>query len=230
MKKIAVLIILLLTIGCSQQREVQLPHTTLNDITEVQDVSPVYLFYDEVNDSVIFNRKNMISTTNWLVNIDKRLSLKQILPHLQYLQNKRNKAGMHKNENAKNYFTCFNPETKGLSFIDFTQTKYAFNLEQMDSLLSNKPLINENTMISIYFRPDRAVLISSNSYEATKISTRENYLNDLDSILNLNKFQKEIFIENGINVSYEDYISFKSDLLKLRSENIKVSNIEYIFN
>ena len=124
MKKLTLITALIILVGCNLQREVQLPHTTLNEITEVQDVSPVYIFYDEVNDSAIFNRKNMISTTNWLVNIDKRLTLKQILPHLQYLQEKRNKDGMHKNENARNYFTCFNPETKGLSFIDFTDIVY----------------------------------------------------------------------------------------------------------
>ena len=124
MKKLIVSILLLVIFGCSEQREVQLPHTSFNEITEVADVSPVYMFYDEINDTVIFNRKNLISTTNWLVNIDKRLTLQQILPHLQYLQNKRQKAGMHKNEAARNYFTCFNPKTKGLSFIDFTDVAF----------------------------------------------------------------------------------------------------------
>ncbi len=75
-------------IKCISYKE--LSEGTYNEeITEVIDVSPVYLFFDEVTDSVEFNRRNMISSTNWLVNIDKRLTLKQVLPHLQYLQEKR---------------------------------------------------------------------------------------------------------------------------------------------
>jgi len=46
------------------------------EITEVLDVSPAYIFYDETQpDSTLFNRKNLIGTTNWLVNVDKRLTL-----------------------------------------------------------------------------------------------------------------------------------------------------------
>ena len=44
------------------------------------------MFYTKDTGDIEFNRRNMISTTNWLVNIDKRLTLKQILPHLKYLQ------------------------------------------------------------------------------------------------------------------------------------------------
>ena len=101
MKRIVLILLTALAFSCAE-RELQLPVTTANDITEILDVSPIYLFYDEATDSVDFNRKNMISTTNWLVNIDRRLTLKQILPHLQYLQEKRRGDGMHKNENAKN--------------------------------------------------------------------------------------------------------------------------------
>ena len=117
MKRIVLILLSTFSFSCAE-RELQLPVITANDITEILDVSPIYMFYDEATDSVDFNRKNMISTTNWLVNIDKRLTLKQILPHLQYLQEKRRGDGMHKNENAKNYFTCFNEDAKSLSFIE----------------------------------------------------------------------------------------------------------------
>lgn len=46
-------------------------------VTEVLDVSPAYVFYDETQpDSVFLNRKNLIISTNWLVNIYKRCMLK----------------------------------------------------------------------------------------------------------------------------------------------------------
>jgi hypothetical protein len=46
-------------------------------ITEVLDVSLAHIFYDETqHHSIFLNRKNRIISANWLVNIDKRLTLK----------------------------------------------------------------------------------------------------------------------------------------------------------
>ena len=119
MKQLLFLFTFFLLTSCNK-RLVQLPETTNKDITEVIDVSPVYMFYDEETDSVEFNRRNMISATNWLVNIDKRLTLKQILPHLQYLQEKRQGGEKH---SFHNYFTCNNTDLKNLSFIRMIQTE-----------------------------------------------------------------------------------------------------------
>ena len=65
---------------------VELPQINKTTISEIVDVSPAYIFNNMATpDSVEFNRKNLISTTNWLMNVDKRLTIKQVLPHLQYL-------------------------------------------------------------------------------------------------------------------------------------------------
>ena len=125
MKRWFVLVIGLVVLSCNNERVIQLPEIENAEITEVIDVSPAYIFYDETQpDSTLFNRKNLIGTTNWLVNVDKRLTLEQAIPHIQYLQNKRKKASMHKNENAKNYFTCNDTSIKNLGFVEFTDIKY----------------------------------------------------------------------------------------------------------
>ena len=132
MRYLSVLIILVL-FSCGDEKIIQLPEIKNADITEALDVSPAYIFYDETQpDSTLFNRKNLISTTNWLVNVDKRLTLKQAIPHLQYLQSKRRKASMHKNENAKNYFTCNNTSFKNLGFLEFTELTYLNKEEDFD--------------------------------------------------------------------------------------------------
>ena len=87
MKKIAFLLLFLLILNCNNERVLQLPETEHSDITELLDMSPAYIFYDETQqDSTLFNRKNLIGTTNWAVNVDKRLTLRQAIPHIQYLQ------------------------------------------------------------------------------------------------------------------------------------------------
>ncbi len=124
MKNVSLLVILLLIFSCGKDKIVQLPEINHSEISEINDVSAAYLFYDEtLPDSLEFNRKNLISTTNWLVNVDKRLTLKQAMPHIKFLQEKKQNAG-HKNDNAKNYFTCNDTSKKNLGFIEFTDVVY----------------------------------------------------------------------------------------------------------
>ena len=95
------LLFALFMVSCNNERVLQLPEIENAEITEVLDVSPAYIFYDETqSDSTLFNRKNLIGTTNWLVNVDKRLTLKQAIPHIKYLQDKKDNSS-HKNKNAK---------------------------------------------------------------------------------------------------------------------------------
>ena len=120
------MLIILCCLSCNNERVLQLPEIENAEITEILDVSPAYIFYDETQpDSTLLNRKNLISTTNWLVNVDKRLTLKQAIPHIIFLQDKKRNAEVHKNENAKNYFTCNDTSISNLGFLEFTDIYYA---------------------------------------------------------------------------------------------------------
>ncbi|MDX1700266.1 MAG: hypothetical protein R3250_06590, partial [Melioribacteraceae bacterium] len=99
MKYVFTILMLLMFFSCGNEKIIQLPEINQPEINEVLDVSPAYIFYNETKpDSVELNRKNLISTTNWLVNVDKRLSLRQVIPPIRYIQNKKRNAQMHKNE------------------------------------------------------------------------------------------------------------------------------------
>lgn len=216
----------------------QLPETTNQDITEVLDVSPIYMFYDEETDSVEFNRKNMISTTNWLVNIDKRLTLKQILPHLQYLQEKRQGDGMHKNDNARNYFTCNNTELKNLSFIEFTDLVYK-TIDYNDIMLSTD-LADETLNLEILERfknnidsqqvKFKKVIIESNDriHLSGSIYTSSEFIKS-----NLNyslKNYSALFFYINAKMTFQDYITIETLIKKIESDKLKVSNYQVIYN
>ena len=120
------LLIILCCFSCNNERVLHLPEIENTKITEVLDISPAYIFYDETQpDSTLLNRKNLIITTNWLVNVDKRLTLRQAIPHIKFLQDKKRNAKMHKNEDAKNYFTCNDMSIGNLGFLEFTDVNYA---------------------------------------------------------------------------------------------------------
>lgn len=226
MKRIVLILLTAFSFSCAE-RELQLPVTTANDIKEILDVSPIYMFYDEATDSIYFNRKNMISTTNWLVNIDKRLTLKQILPHLQYLQEKRRGDGMHKNENAKNYFTCFNEDTKNLSFIEFTNIEYNES-SSIDYVSKISDANIPKTIIAIEVKStDDITIVNPSSENNTSKSNISSLLSDIKQLNNENYL---IYLNFGLSLNFQDYIAIKSKLLEIDFDSIHISEKEFIHN
>jgi hypothetical protein len=223
MKKKLVFISLLIFVNSCKKRIVQLPETPNNEITKILDVSPIYIFYSEETGEAEFNRANLIGTTNWLVNVDKRLTLEQVLPHLQYLQKKRNKRSMHKNDAARNYFTCSNPEAESLAFIDFTEIEYRNELY--------KKYLKLNSDVPNNIRPiEFHSLQSVNIYDSTGKLVLEK---DITSVINyLEEYNESVkLISNFLNeISFQDYISIKSKLALLKNDKIEISNKEFIFN
>jgi len=224
MKKLLVFITLCFFLSSCRERIVQLPKTTNNEITEVLDVSPIYIFYNEETGESEFNRANMIGTTNWLVNIDKRLTLKLVLPHLQYLQEKRNKDSMHKNEEARNYFTCSNPETGSLAFIDFTEVQFKKDtlkkVSKKYSSLSEEKL----TFLNVESLNHFSIYTSSGENHIEKnISFVVTYLEDAD-------LDFPVFLNFSEEISFQDYISVKSELSNIKNQKLKISNQEFIYN
>lgn len=135
MKKIVFIIVLLSLFAC-QEKAVLLPQIEQSIVTSVQDHSPIYMFFKtERKDTLIdVNRKNSISSTNWIFNIDKRLPLRLVVPELVKLQAKKEESA-HKSITSQNYFSYSDSIQKQLAFIPFTkltfiqeQPKYGVNI------------------------------------------------------------------------------------------------------
>ena len=208
-----------LIFSCGKDKMIKLPEITHSDISEINDVSAAYLFYDETKtDSVELNRKNLISTTNWLVNVDKRLTIKQAIPKIKFLQEKKQKSE-HKNENAKNYFTCNNTSKKSLGFIEFTDVVYDTKGGEIGTVNNYSiAVINLNNII-IY-------PLNQSDYK-TSITK---FIKDINNTLYNDKGNRTISLSFNNNLSFQDYITFKSVISKLDLKNITISNHEFIFN
>ena len=180
-KPILLFILCFLVISCGKEKVIQLPEIEHSEITEINDVSAAYLFYDETQpDSVELNRKNLISTTNWLVNIDKRLTLKQVIPHIQFLQEKK-KNSSHKNKNAKNYFTCNDISLKNLGFIEFTDVVY--RNEIVSNYFSKTSNLTQKQMFGVVIHSINDIEITDyNQKLITKTSNLTHLLPDLNTI------------------------------------------------
>ncbi len=125
MKRIVSVVVVILLISCNNQEEMLLPKADKTMVKEVMDHSPIYLFFRVKDKDTVaeLNRKNAIGTSNWIFNIDKRLPLKVVIPHLQFMQEKR-KKGMHTNDKAENYFSYADSIGKNLAFLPFTKVNY----------------------------------------------------------------------------------------------------------
>ncbi|WP_166964726.1 hypothetical protein [Yeosuana marina] len=227
MKPIFYCLLLTIIVSCGNEKIVQLPEIQHSDISKIDDVSAAYLFYDEtMPDSVELNRKNLISTTNWLVNVDKRLTLGQAIPKIMYIQAKKRDAQMHKNENAKNYFTCNNISIKNLGFIEFTNVYYhenGFNTY----LEKNKA----NQVISIKVNSPDSIIMSF-MFDGTTLSHSSNYTKLLEHLKTnlINEGNAIIILELNQKLSFQDYITLKSLLSKINLKNVSIANDEFVFN
>ena len=232
MKKLICILLFFPLLNCGNERVVQLPEIENAKITEVVDVSPAYIFYDDTQpDSTLFNRKNLISTTNWLVNVDKRLTLKQVIPYIQYLQNKRKKTSMHKNENAKNYFTCNDISIGNLGLVEFTNIDYSNGLSTsrmkvisqlyFDKIFIHPEIKNKNT-IHIFIRNDNSFELKTITYtdfnQHIDLIQRNNTKDSLIILLNFDK-----------NLSFQDYIRFKSINSDLDINGVRIDANESIY-
>jgi biopolymer transport protein ExbD len=165
MKNILLFIVAIVLISCEGKKEIELPKADKTIIADVQEHSPIYIFFKVNGKDTIadVNRKNSISSTNWIFNIDKRLPLRLVVPELIKLQAKKD-GSMHKNEASENYFSYANDVKKTMAFLPFTKVKYVLG----------KP----KSGVEIYFTKDNKVLVNKTVVEKSDL---ENYLENLKS-------------------------------------------------
>ena len=148
MKKYLGFIIALVLFSCEGNKEIELPKADITIVADVQEHSPIYIFFKvEGKDTIAdVNRKNSIVSTNWIFNIDKRLPLRLVIPELIKLQAKK-EGSVHKNEAAENFFSYANDVKKTMAFLPFTKVKYVIG----------KP----KTGVIVYFAKNNKVLFEN---------------------------------------------------------------------
>jgi hypothetical protein len=126
MIKYLVGVVLLICVSCGNKEDILLPKSDTTIVKEVVDLSPIYIFFRVKGKDTLaeVNRKNSIITTNWILNIDKRLPLRLVIPEVMKLQKKKREEKEHRNELALNYYSYADSIGKNLAFIPFTQVYY----------------------------------------------------------------------------------------------------------
>lgn len=204
------LIVLFALFSCGNKEDVLLPKAAVTIVKNVDDLSPIYIFFRTKGKDTLaeVNRKNSIISTNWILNVDKRLPLRLVIPEIMKLQQKKREEKAHKNENAENYYSYADTIGKNLAFLPFTKVYYTIG----------EPVAG-NMIIRFKKRND---LVKVGDKEIQK-SELVNYVYSIDHIV-----QPIIFLVFDKNMSYEEYIQTKILVRKFDSYNDEVPK-EFIY-
>ena len=120
------LIFLFLLFSCGNKEDILLPKSNVTIVSNVKDYSPIYIFFRTKGKDTLaaVNRNNSIISTNWSLNIDKRLPLRLVIPEVMKLQEKKRSEVAHKNELAENYYSYADSLGKNMAFLPFTKVYY----------------------------------------------------------------------------------------------------------
>ena len=205
------LIVLFILFSCGNKEDILLPKANITIVKNVADLSPIYIFFRTKGKDTLaeVNRKNSIISTNWILNIDKRLPLRIAIPEIMKLQQKKREEKAHKNEKAENYYSYADTLGKNLAFIAFTNVYYKLE----------KP----KSGIVVFFTKNDEILV--NNIPVKKEELQE-YLNELLS----DKSNQYIFCFDK-NLNFESYIQNKilMQRLKLPMSEFNLKNEEFIY-
>ncbi|MNQ59905.1 hypothetical protein D3C85_741680 [compost metagenome] len=210
MKYLSFLLVVFL-FSCEGKKDVLLPKANVSIVKDVQDHSPIYIFFKtEGKDTIAeVNRKNSIISTNWIFNIDKRLPLRLVIPEVMKLQEKKRGEKAHKNEKAENYYSYADSIGKNLAFLPFTKVYYKME----------KP--NKENFVFHFRKGKKQVLMGNKEIKISEI------LQHFYSI----KFERvpDVVFLFDKNMSYEEYMQDKILLQKHVSYNLDKLPVEFIF-
>jgi hypothetical protein len=197
--------VLFLCTSCGNKEDILLPKAGKTIVKDVVDLSPIYIFFRIKGKDTLaeVNRKNSIITTNWILNIDKRLPLRLVIPEVMKLQQRKREEKEHRNELALNYYSYADSIGKNLAFIPFTQVYYKME----------KP----KSGVEVYFDKNYKILVDNK--EVSK--------NDLENYIKQNSADKDIFYSFDKNMLFDNYINLKIFLSSIEWKFI--SNQEFIF-
>lgn len=213
----------------SCQKEVQLVKAARTVDSTVVNHSPVYMFMEtKGTDKIIeVNRKNTIGTTNWIFNIDKRLPLKLVIPEVIKLQQKRAGAQLHKNDEAKNYYSYTDSVQKTLAFMPFKEISYAYN-SYFSSFYVKENVDYHQHFQTFYvnFRANSTVSVDGNEVDVEELY---DFLKEYTAFSSQGK-RILIYLNFNENLSFDNYLSKVIWLKGLENEMCTIAPTHFIYN
>lgn len=214
MNKFLSLFTVLLLVSCGEKKEILLSKADVTVVKTVSDISKIDFFFKTENKDTLadINKNAIITTTNWIFNIDKRLPLKTILPDIIKLQEKKIKKKSDEDLPKDNFYSYADSIGKNLAFLPFTNVKYVL-----------KNYSDTNSPETLVIRFDKNNKLTCN---AVPLSEKElnNYIGT-----NFKDKKLKVCLIFDENLSFGEYLSDKILFTKLSFPNLIFDGTEYVF-
>jgi hypothetical protein len=213
------IIVLFITASC-ENKSVKLPTLGITGIQEtIYDNSKVWIFFKVENNDTIaeLNKNNSVANTHWIFNIDKRLSLKHVIPKIQQLQLKKAKPSMHDNGKLMHsYYTYVDTVANKLSLVLFDSVKY-INDNQLKLAQISKDSLFDHLIINYN---KKGVYVDGHKVEMSNLKSQ------LEK--SLNKTNLKIHLSFDKDLSFQNYIHLKALLFNTENDSIIIAKQEFI--
>jgi hypothetical protein len=203
MKILYIFLFSFIFLSCSNKKDIKLPLNDNPGLHEVWDNSPVYILFDTNGQDTIADLKlgQTMSSTHWLVAIDRRLKMKHLIKPLNKILKKRHKKSIHSDGTKKLYFTYMDTLQKKVSFIDFD------SIEIMPDIFTSKEYFTkyyktdaDYNKMHVYIMPGKIII--NDSLKFTEPVDKQKLLNTY--------FRHIIHQKNGKKNAV--YLNFDSDI------------------
>ena len=214
-KKTIYLIIILATLISCNKKKLELPLIPVGGISNITNHSEIWVFYnvEKEKNKANINKNNIISTTNWIINIDKKLQMKEVVPAIQLIKAKREKKTPHSAEGVSDYLSYANNKDKNISLFKIDSIQYL----SLDKISSDDLAIHYKSDNNIIFREKN---ISINNKEILIDSLK------LENFTIINSKRVHVFFEE--NITYQSYLEKRVKLSQIAKGKIIVDGTEYM--
>jgi len=218
MNRISIIIIILtFSISSCKKKTLELPIIPISGITAISNFSEIWVFYNSTEEKrkAVINKNNTISTTNWIINIDKRLTMKEVVPVLEMIKTKRAKKSIHSAEGVKNYLSYANEKDKNISL---------FSNDSIQYMILDKSGFDD---LSYHYNADYILKLNELNFEIN------------DKAYEYNKFNKELFdslptekmhLFFHSNISYNRYLEIRIKVEKTTEGKFEIDPTEYMLH
>jgi len=217
MKNFLIFFTLLIAFTSCKNKTLELPQVAVSGASEIQNYSQIWVFYKEVNNKAKadLNRKNTIGTTHWVINIDKKLTLSEVIPAFHFIKKKRSGKSMHSVEGMQNFLSYSDIENEKIALFPMDSITYSLkSREELAKLEQEEPC----DYILGFF--ENAIWLNEHKFS---LDSWESF--SLDS---LSKGKIQLHFHEKL--SYQDYMNYRLTLNQKLTKEISIETTEFVIH
>lgn len=216
MNKFLALLLLIVILSSCVNKTLELPQVAVSGVSEIQNHSEIWVFYKHDTDAIKadINKNNTISTTHWILNIDKRLPLSEVIPVFHMIKAKRAKKSIHSSAEMKDYLSYSDIKDNKIALFSIDSIQYMLlPKSDIDQILAEKSCKN-----TIEF-----------SVDVVKVNQKEIQANQWakEQLENLHQGCIQLIFDEKL--SYQDYMQYRLELSVFLKPNQEIEPTELIF-